>query len=30
MLGILLSDHIIIGNNCFVSLAERGMLNETS
>lgn len=30
MLGILLSDHIIIGNNCFVSLAERGIINETT
>ena len=25
-LGIRLSDHIILGNNCFVSLAERGII----
>ncbi len=31
MIGIELSDHIIIGNNCFVSLSERGYINnETS
>ncbi len=31
MIGIELSDHIIIGNNCFVSLLERGYIdNETS
>ena len=24
-----LSDHIILGNNCYVSLAERGIFNET-
>ncbi len=31
MLGITVSDHIIIGNNCYVSLAERGYIkNETT
>lgn len=31
LIGIELSDHIIVGNNCFVSLAERGYIcNETS
>lgn len=29
MIGINLSDHIILGNNCYVSLAERGIFNET-
>lgn len=29
MIGIDLSDHIILGNNCYVSLAERGIFNET-
>lgn len=29
MIGIELSDHIILGNNCYVSLAERGIFNET-
>lgn len=28
LLDIELSDHIILGNNCYVSLAERGLLNE--
>ena len=26
MIGIELSDHIILGNNCYVSLAERGII----
>ena len=26
LIGIELSDHIILGNNCYVSLAERGIL----
>ena len=26
MIGINLSDHIILGNNCYVSLAERGIV----
>lgn len=26
LIGIKLSDHIILGNNCYVSLAERGIL----
>lgn len=31
LIGIELSDHIIIGDNCFVSMAERGYIkNETS
>lgn len=29
MIGIELSDHIILGNNCYVSLAERGIFYET-
>jgi DNA repair protein RadC len=29
LIGIELSDHIILGNNCYVSLAERGLLYET-
>ena len=29
MIGINLSDHIILGNNCYVSLAERGIFDET-
>lgn len=29
MLGVHLSDHIILGNNCYVSLAERGIIYET-
>jgi DNA repair protein RadC len=27
-LGIILLDHIIIGDDCYVSLAERGYLNR--
>lgn len=29
LIGINLSDHIILGNNCYVSLAERGIFDET-
>lgn len=29
LVGIELSDHIILGNCCYVSLAERGYINET-
>lgn len=29
LIGISLSDHIIVGNGCYVSLAERGIIYET-